>query len=65
MSTTELLAIARQYEVAREELRRVFQAMPEAEQQAAKEIVRQLRAQDQARIRAALEEEERELAARK
>lgn len=52
---TELLAMARQYEAAREELRAVFELMPTRERERGLELVRKLRAQDDERLRDAEE----------
>ena len=48
----ELLAMARQYAAAREELRAVFERMPERERERGLQVVRRLRAEDEARLRA-------------
>lgn len=48
----ELLAMARQYAAAREELRAAFERMPERERERGLQVVRRLRAEDEARLRA-------------
>ena len=44
--------MARQYAAAREELRAVFERMPERERERGLQVVRRLRAEDEARLRA-------------
>ena len=56
LTERELTAMARQYAAAREELRQVFEGLPEGEQAVGREVVRKLRAEDQARIRSGQEE---------
>ena len=61
LSPAELVLAANLYARARSELRVAFESMPVEEQRAGKEIVRQLRAADEERIRQAMEEDDEEL----
>lgn len=56
LTERELTAMARQYAAARDELRQVFERLPEGEQAVGREVVRKLRTEDQARIRSGQEE---------
>ena len=50
MTKGDYLAVAKQYEAAREDLRRAFESMPQEEQAEGKVVVRRLRAKDEERM---------------
>lgn len=50
MTKGDYLAVAKQYEAAREDLRRAFESMPQEEQAEGKDVVRRLRAKDEERM---------------
>ena len=58
ISKDEYIAMAKQYSRARDELRKVFDALPAAEQEEGRAVVRQMQAVADARKRAIAEEKE-------
>mmetsp|Transcript_8182 Transcript_8182/g.18292 ORF Transcript_8182/g.18292 Transcript_8182/m.18292 type:complete len:127 (+) Transcript_8182:328-708(+) len=59
LSSVELIAMAQQYQAARDELKAVFERLPEGEREEGRKVARQLRTEEQAQMRVEQAEYER------